>query len=123
VVLSYSSRRVIGSVEIGHFYFVCACTIFWFILSCDMFVSHLVLSLDLIVMLSSQFECFLCHSIAISSKTKVCSKICNKIFFGKTCMQLKYMGSFRWHKSKPEKKECWDVNCIDTVQWLPYLKS
>ena len=50
----------------------CTCIIFLFILSCDRFVSHVVLSLDLTVMLPSHSECFLCHSIAISSKTNVC---------------------------------------------------
>jgi len=57
-----------------------------------MFVSHLVLSFDLIVVLSSHSECFLCHSIAISSKTKVCSDVCNKIFFFKDMYAAKVSG-------------------------------
>jgi len=37
-------------------------------------------------------------------------------------MQLKYLESFKWHDPKPEVRECWYVNSIDTVQWLAYLK-
>jgi hypothetical protein len=53
---------------------------FLFVLSCDMFVSHLLLSLDFIVMLSSHSEYIFVPFYSHFFKNKSLSEVCNNIF-------------------------------------------